>query len=72
MFIVNTTVLIIIYMCGVCVGSEGVLSGACEVMNPEDFQLLVIPFTQTAPIDGRPPLLPPGLPHEFAKVSIAQ
>ncbi|KAK3886368.1 hypothetical protein Pcinc_009472 [Petrolisthes cinctipes] len=48
-------------------GSEGVLSGACEVMNPEDFQLLVIPFTQTAPIDGRPPLLPPGLPHEFAK-----
>ncbi|KAK8747956.1 hypothetical protein OTU49_016242 [Cherax quadricarinatus] len=48
-------------------GSEGVLSGACEVMNPEDFQLLVIPFTQTPPIDGRPPLLPPGLPHEFAK-----
>ncbi|KAG0718823.1 TBCC domain-containing protein 1 [Chionoecetes opilio] len=48
-------------------GIEGVLSGACEVMNPEDFQLLVIPFTQTAPIDGRPPLLPPGLPHEFAK-----
>ncbi|XP_069995433.1 TBCC domain-containing protein 1-like [Penaeus vannamei] len=49
-------------------GSEGgVLSGACEVMNPEDFQLLVIPFTQTAPVDGRPPLLPPGLPHEFAK-----
>ncbi|XP_042219740.1 TBCC domain-containing protein 1-like isoform X1 [Homarus americanus] len=48
-------------------GSEGVLGGACEVMNPEDFQLLVIPFTQTPPIDGRPPLLPPGLPHEFAK-----
>lgn len=44
------------------------LSGACEVMNPDDFQLLVIPFTQTPPIDGRPPLLPPGLPHEFAKV----
>ncbi|KAG7170364.1 TBCC domain-containing protein 1-like [Homarus americanus] len=50
-----------------CRGSEGVLGGACEVMNPEDFQLLVIPFTQTPPIDGRPPLLPPGLPHEFAK-----
>lgn len=49
-------------------GVEGVLSGACEVMNPDDFQLLVIPFTQTPPIDGRPPLLPPGLPHEFAKV----
>ncbi|XP_050728690.1 TBCC domain-containing protein 1-like isoform X4 [Eriocheir sinensis] len=48
-------------------GIEGVLSGACEVMNPDDFQLLVIPFTQTPPIDGRPPLLPPGLPHEFAK-----
>ncbi|XP_071525215.1 TBCC domain-containing protein 1-like isoform X4 [Panulirus ornatus] len=48
-------------------GSEGVLGGTCEVMNPEDFQLLVIPFTQTPPIDGRPPLLPPGLPHEFAK-----
>lgn len=40
-------------------------------MNPEDFQLLVIPFTQTAPVDGRPPLLPPGLPHEFAKVRAA-
>ncbi|MPC62684.1 TBCC domain-containing protein 1 [Portunus trituberculatus] len=51
-------------------GIEGVLSGACEVMNPEDFQLLVIPFTQTHPIDGRPPLLPPGLPHEFAKVCV--
>lgn len=50
-------------------GSEGVLGGASEVMCPEDFQLLVIPFTQPPPIDGRPPLLPPGLPHEFAKVS---
>ncbi|KAK7047731.1 hypothetical protein SK128_005669, partial [Halocaridina rubra] len=48
-------------------GSEGVLSGACEVMSPDDFQLLVIPFIQTPPMDGRPPLLPPGLPHEFAK-----
>lgn len=47
-------------------GSEGVLSGACEVMSPEDFQLMVLPFTDT-PVDGRPPLVPPGLPHEFAK-----
>ncbi|XP_068247049.1 TBCC domain-containing protein 1-like isoform X2 [Palaemon carinicauda] len=47
--------------------SDGVISGACEVMNPEDFQLLIIPFTQTPPVDGRPPLLPPGLPHEYAK-----
>ncbi|CAL4096117.1 unnamed protein product, partial [Meganyctiphanes norvegica] len=47
-------------------GSEGVLSGAFEVMAPEDFQLMVLPFTDT-PVDGRPPLVPPGLPHEFAK-----
>ncbi|KAL7644257.1 UNVERIFIED_CONTAM: hypothetical protein RMT77_005084 [Armadillidium vulgare] len=50
-------------------GSKGIVNGTSEILSPEDFTLFPMPFSDNpaSPVDGRPPLLPPGLPHEFVK-----
>ncbi|XP_076044995.1 TBCC domain-containing protein 1-like isoform X2 [Oratosquilla oratoria] len=49
-------------------GCEGIATSStcCQLMAAEDFFLLTVPFVKP-PQDNRPPLLPPGLPQEFAK-----
>ncbi|KAF2354377.1 hypothetical protein FHG87_014868 [Trinorchestia longiramus] len=38
----------------------------CGLQSPEEFQLLSLPFFP-ALVDGRPPLLPPGLPNAYCQ-----
>uniref|UniRef100_A0A6A7FQI9 TBCC domain-containing protein 1 n=1 Tax=Hirondellea gigas TaxID=1518452 RepID=A0A6A7FQI9_9CRUS len=38
----------------------------CGIQCPDEFQLLSLPFFQ-ATVDGRPPLLPPGLPCAYSQ-----
>ena len=46
--------------------SEG---AECSVLPPEQFHLLGLPFFPDHTMDGRPPLLPPGLPPQYVQVS---
>ena len=50
-------------------GADGsVITGACEVISPDEFHLHAMPFSDSSsPVDGRPPLVPPGLPRKFIK-----